>query len=479
MKSFSGPGGETRWHDAWPVAVALAGVLFAAFLVHSFSFFDLGPSAPSRVSSPPASVISNHEIRIGVMTDLTGGYAYLTGGGLVSAVQMAIDDMGGQVAGAKVTLRIFDHRGNGALAREKALQWVNEGVDLIADVTGSPEALAVLADFPHERAVLMINSALSDAVLADCPKNTFQWNLDSHSGSRALATHLVRQGLKRWVVVGVNNVFGRDLARQLADAVREEGGDVLDTLFHERSQSQMFTPLRQAMMYRPQVIALANAGEDTVRAVRQAFDIREVSRDGVVLALPVGSPLDLQRIHPDLLREVYLAGTWWWKRTSSTQDFSWRYYPRHNEMPGDYQAGAYSSVIHYLRAVAVTGTDQPDVVAQSMRDRPVRDDVARGRVREDGRFLRDVYVMKAVQAVPRKRQPFRFTGDPHQVPMREAPDFAQRSSYFHPFEGKTTNEADEKIAREWDMVRIEARFSGEDVFRPLDSKECHFSKTKE
>lgn len=347
--------------------------------------------------APAKAEISDGEVRVGLLIDLKSSYAHISGHGSEIAAQMAIEDAGGQVAGKPIRLVVGDHGNDPAQAAGIARRWLNEeGVDVIGDVVGSPPALAVQEVNRQRQAVVFYNGVMSSALTgANCAPTGIHWMYDGYAFTKVVGRDLTQRGARTWFFVIVDNAFGRNVADDLAAQVEASGGRVIGSVTHRLGDPQLFAALRQAAESGASAIALINAGQDLVRAVRQSFDLLRVSKGTTVLAAVATTVNDVHIVKPQLAQGLYLAHAFYWNLDAEARAWSNRFYARAGSMPNDMQAGVYSALTHYFKAVAASRSDHGPTVVAQMRSLPIRDPIVRNaRLREDGRMVHDVFLMQ-------------------------------------------------------------------------------------
>lgn len=381
-----------------------------------WSLFALLPSLPARAD------VSDGEVRVGLLVDMHSGYAHLSGRGSEIAAQMAIDDVGGSVGGKPIRLVVADHGNDAALAMTIARRWLyGEGIDVIADVVGSPPALAVQEVNRGRQAVVFFNGVMSSALTgAGCAPTGIHWMYDGHAFTKVIGRELTRAGAESWFFVVVDNAFGRNVEEDLGEFVRGSGGRVIGSVRHRLGDPQLFAALRQAAESGARVIALVNAGQDMLRAVRQSFDLLRVSKGLTVLAAVATTLNDVHLLKPPLAQGLRLSHSFYWNLDAESRAWSKRFFARAGSMPNDMQAGVYSSLTHYFKAVAASGSDHGPTVVQRMRELPIRDPIVRNaRLREDGRMVHDVFLME-VKKPGEVKEPWDYLRILKTIPGNEA-----------------------------------------------------------
>ncbi|WP_407525843.1 ABC transporter substrate-binding protein [Methylobacterium oryzisoli] len=339
---------------------------------------------------------SGDAIKIGVLNDQSGLYAEFGGVGSVTAAKMAVEDFGGTVLGRRIEVLSADHQNKPDVASNIARQWLDvDGVDVFADLTNSAVSLAVQY-ITRERGKIALFSGPATTRLTneDCSPTGFHWTFDTYSQAIGSARAVLQEGGKNWFLLVADYAFGHQMAADLANEVTTGGGTVVSQVKHPSGSSDFSSYLLQAQASKAQIIGLANGGTDTVNAVKQAgeFGIAERGQRlvGLVLVISDVHAIGLRSAHGLIATTAY-----YWDRDDASRDFAKRYEERMRRKPGMVQAGVYSSVLHYLKAVKAAGTNDGKVVAAKMREMPVDDFFSRGgRIREDGRLLHDMYLVE-------------------------------------------------------------------------------------
>lgn len=357
------------------------------------------------------AAISDEVVKIGLILDMSGVYADISGKGSATAAELAIADFGGEVLGKKISLIVADHQNKADTASSKARQWFDEEkVDAIHDVTGSASSLAVQQIAKEKNKIAVFNGPATERFTGDlCTPVTVHYAYDSYALANTVAKALVNGGKKDWFFLTVDYSGGYDLEKNAAAAVQRGGGKVVGTVRHPLNVPDFSSFVLQAQASRASVIGLANAGGDTVNAIKAAreFGIGTGSSKQTLAA----TLLFINDIHALGLaptQGMVLAEGFYWDMNADTRAFSKRYFEKMKRMPNMSQAGVYSSVMHYLKAVKAAGTDETGAVMRKMREVPVDDFFARnGRILENGRMIHDMYLFK-VKAPGESKYPWDY-----------------------------------------------------------------------
>lgn len=335
-------------------------------------------------------------VRVGLLLDMKGPYAVISGEGSIVAAELAIRDYGGRVLGRPIELVHADHGNKVEAAREIATRWLDEqGVSVIAEFVGSPIALAI-QELNRDKAVLLFNAVVTTALTNQhCAPTGIHWMYDSYVYTQVPGSLLTRQGYKRWYVIHLDNAYGQNGLANLRKAVEANGGTIIGTTAHSVNTPQMMRHLLAAEQAGAEVIVLLNAGQDMINGVKQAYDLRSVSRGKAAVA-PIGAgSILVHDVGLGTTQGMFLTSTFYWDRDEETRAFSQRFYERVQRMPTESQAGVYTSLLHYFAAVDKAGTTDAPTVAAVMRAMPVQVPMIRnGRIRADGRMVHDVDLMQ-------------------------------------------------------------------------------------
>nr|WP_150566549.1 ABC transporter substrate-binding protein [Pandoraea morbifera] len=367
--------------------------------------------------------LPDRPVKVGVLTDMSGTYSAMGGAGSVVAAQMAIDDcLAAECKGMKIELVSADNQNKADVAANKAREWFDrDNVDAIADLTNSAAALAVqkLA-MDKQRVVLFSGPATTRLTNEDCSPTGFHWMFDTYSQSAATARAVVGDGGKSWYFITVDYAFGHSLEKDAADIVKTLGGTVVGQSRHPLNASDYASFLLQAQSSKAQVVALANGGQDTVNVLKQAREFGIVQRGQKLAALLVFLS-DVHALGLNTAQGLMFTDGFYWDFDDASRAWSARFQKKYKNLkPTMVQAGVYSSVLHYLRAVAATQSVDAKVVAQKMRELPIRDPIMHNAsIRPDGRVIHDMYLFR-VKTPAESKGPWDYYTKVATVPATEA-----------------------------------------------------------
>jgi branched-chain amino acid transport system substrate-binding protein len=373
-------------------------------------------------------------VKIGVLTDMAGVTADSTGRGSVEAARMAVEDFGGTVLNEPIQVVFADHQHKADIGSAIARRWLsNEGVDVIADVPDSAVALAIQQIVRQENKIVLYSSAGTTALVQEqCSPNSVQWTYDTYGLAHGTASAVVKKGGKSWFILGADYAFGRQLAADVTAVVQANGGTVVGSAWHPISNADFSSYLLTAQASKAQIVAIASAGGDATNAIKQAGEFG-LAQSGQELAAMIFLLQDAHSLGTKAAQGIYLTTAFYHDADDASRAWSNRFMARVGAEPSMLQAGVYSSVMHYLKAVKEAGTRDSSKVMAAMRAMPVEDFMTHGaRIREDGHLMRDMYL-------------------------------AQVKS---PAESKG----------EWDLFKVVARIPAADVVWPLSESKCPLVK---
>jgi branched-chain amino acid transport system substrate-binding protein len=351
----------------------------------------------SPLAAPAAHAqISDDVVKIGVLTDMTGPYADATGPGSVEAVRMAIADFGGKVAGKPIEMVDADHQNKADVGAAIGRRWYeNEKVDVIVDFANSAVALAVLELTKQKNKAMLISSAgSSDLTGKHCSPNSVQWTYNTYALANSTARALVKKGAKSWYFVTVDYAFGHALRNDAAKTVEKLGGKVVGDVRHPFNNMDFSSFLLQAQNSKADVIAFANTGSDLANSIRQAQEFGLTQGKQKVAAFLMQTS-DIHAIGLKSAQGLMLTTAFYWDLDDKTRAFADKFFAKTKRRPTMVQAGLYSAVTNYLKAIERTGTDDGPKNIAEMKKMPIDDFFARNAfLREDGQLIHDMYLVQ-------------------------------------------------------------------------------------
>ncbi len=360
----------------------LSALICAALIVH------VGTTAGA------ATKVSDGVVKIGVLTDMSGAYSDLAGPGSLVAVQMAVADfIAREKPDFKIEVISADHQNKGDIAAIKAREWIDtEKVDMIVDLVTTSTALAVMKVAKEKNRITIVSGAASTLITNEqCTDTNVHWTYDTYALAAGTGKAVVKQGGKTWFFLTADYAFGKSLEKDTTDVVLEEGGKVLGHVLHPFPTQDFSSFLLQAQASGAQVIGLANAGNDTINAIKQAAEFGITPKQTLAGLLMFIS--DVHSLGLKATQGMYLTTGFYWDWNNETRAWSKRFFEKTKRMPTMVHAGDYSGTYHYLKAIKAAGTDDTKVVMAKMKATPINDFFAKnGKIRVDGRMVHDMYL---------------------------------------------------------------------------------------
>jgi len=386
------------------------------------------------LSASTAIAQTKPPLKLGGILDMSGLYADITGAGSETAAKMAAEDFGGEVLGRKVEIVVADHLNKADVSASLARDMLdNQGVEMIFDVAASATALAAGEIAKARNKLIIFNGPATIALTNEaCGPYTVHYTYDTYGQANVTGLAAVKSGLDTWYFLTADYAFGQALEKDTTNVVVKNGGKVLGSVRHPLNTSDFSSFLLQAQASKAKVIGLANAGGDTINAIKQAAEF------GLMKGGQKASPLlvfitDIDSIGLEIAQNLLLSEAFYWDLNDETRAFSKRFTERRKRPPTTAQAGVYSSVLHYLKAVKAAGTTDAAAVIKVMKETPINDMFAKnGKIREDGRMVHDMYL----------------------------------------FEVKKPSESKGR----WDYYKLVGTVAGSDAFQPLEQSRCPLVK---
>lgn len=379
--------------------------------------------------------ISDDVVKIGVMTDMSGQFSHESGEGSVTAVKMAVEDFGGTVLGKPIEVIVADHQNRNEVAIAKAREWYDVGkVDMIANLINSSIALAVTNVAQEKNRIAIVNGSGSSRLTNDsCTPNSIHYAYDTYALAQGTGKALIKEGLNSWYFLTADYAFGHALEADTASVVKANGGTVVGSIRYPIDTADHSAFLLQAQASKAKVVAVAGSGTTFINAVKSAKDFGLTDGGKQTIAGLLVWVTDIDSMGLEAAQGLVLTNAFYWDRDEETRAFSKKFFAKMKRMPHMGDAGDYSSTMHYLNAIKAAGTDDAKVVMAKMREIPVNDFFAKnGHIREDGRFVHDMYVYEVKK----------------------------------PSESKYP----------WDYYKLRATIPGDEAFRSLSESKCPFIK---
>ena len=373
---------------------------------------------------------SDNVVKVGVLDDMSGPFADQQGLGDVVSARMAIEDFGGRVLGSPIELVLGDLQNRPDVGMGIARRWYDEErVDAIFGIGNSAVALAV-QQLTREKNRINVSVAAGTTELTGrgCTPNGLHWTFDNYALARGTVSAMIGEGRRRWYFLTSDYAFGHSLEANGTEVVRALGGEVLGSVRAPLNETDFSAHLLRAAQSGAQVLGLAVAGTDLINAVKQMGEFGLIKR-GVQPAALLCLLTNVKAIGLETAQGLVFTEAYYWDQDDQTRAFANRFARIHGRPPTMFQASMWGAVTHYLKAVQAAGTDAAPAVMAKMREMPIDDFMTRnGRIREDGRVIRDMYLMRA-------KRPSESRG-------------------------------------EWDLLEVVKTIPGDQAFRPAGESEC-------
>ncbi len=339
--------------------------------------------------------VTGDTVKIGYITDMSGLYADIDGPGGLEAIKMAIEDNGGKVLGKPIELVSADHQNKADIAASKAREWMDQqGLDVLIGGTNSGANLAMAKIAAEKKKPFLVVGAATSALTNEqCSPYTVHYAYDTAALAKGTGNAVVKQGGKSWFFLTADYAFGAQLQNDTSAVVKAAGGTIVGSVKHPLAASDFSSFLLQAQSSKAQILGLANAGGDTINAIKAANEF------GITKTMKLAGLLvfinDIHSLGLKTTQGMYLTDSWYWNRDAETRAWSRKFFEKIKRMPSSLQAGDYSAALQYLTAVKATGTDDPDKVLAQLKKTKINDIFTKGGyVRDDGRMIHDMYLMQ-------------------------------------------------------------------------------------
>ncbi len=352
-------------------------------------------AAVAGFSASASAQVSGDTVKIGLITDMSGLYSDIDGQGGAEAIKMAIADFGGTVLGKKIEFVGADHQNKADIAASRAREWFDrDGVDMLIGGSNSGTNLA-MSKVALEKKKVFISVGAGTARLTneECTPFTIHYAYDTVALAKGTGAAVVKQGGKSWYFLTADYAFGASLEGDTSAVVKASGGNVLGAIKHPLSASDFSSFLLQAQASKAQILGLANAGGDTINAIKAANEF------GITKTMKLAGLLmfitDVHALTLDLTKGMYLTDSWYWDQNEESRTWARRYFGKMKKMPSSVQAADYSAALQYLNAVKAAGTDNSEKVLAQLRAMKINDMYAKnGTIRGDGSMIHDMYLMQ-------------------------------------------------------------------------------------
>jgi branched-chain amino acid transport system substrate-binding protein len=352
--------------------------------------------------------ISDDVIRIGFVSDMSGLYRDYDGPAGAEAIRMAIADMGGTVHGKKIELLTVDHQNKADIAAAKAREWFDvHKLDMLIGGVGSGAAIAMAGVAAEKkRPYFVVGAGASGLTNEHCSPYTVHYAYDTVAMARGTANAVAKSGGKSWYFVTADYAFGTALQADASKTLEANGGTVAGSVKHPLGASDFSSFMLQAQASKAQVLALANAGSDTVNAIKSAAEFgigKNMLLAGMIITIN-----DVHALGLKTAQGMFLTDSWYWNQSPEARAWARRFFDKHKRMPTSFHAGDYSAALQYLKAVQAAGTDDGDKVMAQLRKTQVNDMfMQNGWLREDGLMVHDMRLVQ-VKTPAESKEPWDY-----------------------------------------------------------------------
>lgn len=393
----------------------------------------VGVVVAAMMAAGPALAVDD-QVKIGVLTDISGQFSHESGKGAVTAVEMAVEDFGGEVLGRPIEVIFADHQNKPEIAAATAQEWYeSEGVTLIGNLINSGIALSVAQIAAEKKGIAIVTGSGSSRLSgAGCTPNSIHYAYDTYALANGTANELVSEGKKKWYFLTADYAFGHALESDASAIVAKAGGEVVGSVKYPIETTDHSAFMLQAQASDADVVAIAGSGTTFINAVKSAREFGMADTGKLTAGLLVWLT-DVKALGLEVAQGMILTNAFYWDQDDESRAFAERFKEKMGVMPHMGDAGDYSSTMHYLKAIEAAGTTEAQAVMAKMREMPINDFFAKGgKIREDGRMVHDMYV----------------------------------------YQVKTPEES----KGEWDVYKLVQTIPGDEAFRPLSESECPLVK---
>ncbi len=378
-------------------------------------------AAATLAASPifGARAAATGAVRVGVLTDSSGPYSDSGGAGSVAAANMAMQDFGTTVLGRQIGIVTADTQNKPDIASAIARRWYDDGVDAIIDLPVTPIAAAVQQIAREKgRTVMITAAAVSEFTSKSCAPVSSHWADDTHAMATATGKVLTGGAKRSWYFITVNFSFGEALQAEATRVIEAGGGTVLGTAKFPIGNSDFSSQILQAQGSGADIIGLAAVGGDQVTLIKQAAEFGllggKTGFGGFLIYLT-----DIHALGLKTAQGLTFPASYYWDQNDDARAFATRFMAERKAAPTQNQALVYAGTLHFLKAMAQAGTDDPIAVNKAMRAMPVGFFGRPATMRADGRLLYDVNIYRAKRP-EESRGPWDYLTFVDSIPAAEA-----------------------------------------------------------
>jgi branched-chain amino acid transport system substrate-binding protein len=383
------------------------------------AFVTSGIAATATLPLRRTRAQASKVIRIGVITDMSGVYKDVSGPTTVACAQQAVDEFMALNSDIKVELLVADHQNKADIGLGIIRRWFDqEDVDVIENVGNSSIALGAKHLIEDKDKVALVTTAGSSELTGKgCSANLVHWSWDSWCLAHSTATSLVRAGGSKWFFITADYAFGHAAEADASKFVKAAGGTVVGAVRYPFGSTTDYSSfLLQAQSSGADVVAFANSGSELISCLKQAQEFG-IDRGGTRMAAMVGYITDVVGMGLPTAKGLSVTETFYWDLNERTRNFMARVKPRlaTGAFPNMSQAGDYSCVRHYLKAVKEIGVARAKAsgreAVDTMKKMPTDDDCfGAGSIRADGRKIHPAYLFEV-----KKPEESKYAGDVYKL----------------------------------------------------------------
>ncbi|GAA0786384.1 ABC transporter substrate-binding protein [Marinobacterium sediminicola] len=355
----------------------------------------LAASVAAFASTAAMANVTDGKVKIGVLADMGGTYADVCGPGCVTAIEMAVEDFGGTVLGAPIEVVSADDQLKPDVGSAIVRKWIeDEQVDAVGGLVSSAVTGAATKVLTDAKKIALISTSASNAFTTKaCSPYNVHWTYNVVALANGTVKPMVEAGKKKWFFITADYAFGHALEGVASKVINENGGEVVGAARAPLGTTDFSSYILQAQSSGADVVALANAGNDTVNSLKAASEFG-LTQMMDVAGLLVFTP-NAQAMDPNVAGGMRTTTGFYWDLDDQTREWSKRFMERHGAIPAMGHAGAYSMTMHYLKAIEAAGTDESDAVMKKMKEMKPDDFFARNAtLRADGRMVHDMYYVE-------------------------------------------------------------------------------------
>lgn len=378
--------------------------------------------------------VSDGVVKIGVLTDINGPFMDNVGKGSIVATEIAIEEFGGKVLGMPIEMVTADHQNKADIASTRTREWLDrDKVDAVTELGNSAVALAAMRIAQEKGRISIVTGAGAQRISnEDCSPNNVHWVYDSYALANVGTKSLVKNGFKTWYYVTADYAFGHSLENDGKKFIEAAGGSVVGTSRYPFPGNDFASYILKANSSKANAVAIATAGLDLQNAIKQGREFG-LGTGGQATVAMLMSIMDVHGLGLKNAAGMMFAESFYWDYDEESRKFADKFMKKMKRMPTALQAGQYSAIRTYLKAVEQAKTDEVSEVIKAMKTMSINDAFAKnGKLRDDGKMVHDMFLVKV----------------------------------------KTPAES----KKPWDYYTVEEKVSGNDAFESLALSKCSLVK---